>query len=32
MADGMRPRDGSPVAERHGASANDLYRAAIATD
>ena len=33
MADGMRPRDAArSVAERHGASANDLYRAAIATD
>jgi 16S rRNA (cytidine1402-2'-O)-methyltransferase len=33
MADGMRPRDAArSVAERHGASANDLYRGAIATD
>ncbi|HJQ73101.1 MAG TPA: 16S rRNA (cytidine(1402)-2'-O)-methyltransferase [Actinomycetota bacterium] len=32
-AEGMRPRDAArSVAERHGASANDLYRAAIASD
>jgi 16S rRNA (cytidine1402-2'-O)-methyltransferase len=31
--EGMRPRDAArSVAERHGASANDLYRAAIASD
>ena len=33
IAEGMRPRDAArSVAERHGASANDLYRAAIASD
>jgi 16S rRNA (cytidine1402-2'-O)-methyltransferase len=32
-AEGMRTRDAArAVAERHGASANDLYRAAIASD
>jgi 16S rRNA (cytidine1402-2'-O)-methyltransferase len=32
-AEGMRPRDAArSVAERHGASANDLYRATIAPD
>jgi 16S rRNA (cytidine1402-2'-O)-methyltransferase len=33
IADGMRTRDAArAVAERHGASANDLYRAAIVPD
>jgi 16S rRNA (cytidine1402-2'-O)-methyltransferase len=32
-ADGMRPRDAArSVAQRHGASANELYRAAVASD
>jgi len=33
IAEGMRTRDAArAVAERHGASANDLYRAAISPD
>jgi 16S rRNA (cytidine1402-2'-O)-methyltransferase len=33
IAAGIRPRDAArSVADRHGASANDLYRAAIASD
>jgi 16S rRNA C1402 (ribose-2'-O) methylase RsmI len=33
IAEGMRTRDAArAVAERHGASANDLYRAAVSPD